>query len=135
MKKRITSILLTLALFGYLIFLGRSDYLIEWLAHNNFCYVWAVIVVLWAFHQDICAKWLTAGSILAVFPAQIMENIKFMRFANDNPAAHSFYWGVPTWIVLVIFSLIIGCTLQYRKWRKDHPKPAQPTDPAENSEI
>lgn len=126
MKKRITSILFTLGLFGYLIFLGRSDYLIEWLAHNNFCYVWAVIVVLWIFRQDICAKWLMAGSILAVFPAQIMENIKFLHFGKDNPTAHSFYWGVPTWIVLTVLSLFIGVALQYRKWRKDHPKPVQP---------
>lgn len=124
MKKRISSIILTLALFGYLIFLGRSDYLLEWLARNNFCYVWGLIVIFWILRLDICAKWLTAGSILAVFPAQIAEDLETL-FYNGSIIADSTYTGVFTWILLVLLSLIVGCAIQYRKWRKAHPKPVK----------
>lgn len=121
MKKRITNIILILALFGYLIFIGRSDYMFSWLAHNNFCYVWAVIALLWFFRQDICAKWLTAGSVLAVFPAQIVENIESSILSND--VAKSSYWGIGTWIGLVVICLCIGAWFQFRNWRRNHPKP------------
>lgn len=125
MKKRLTNIVLILALFGYLIFIGRSDYMFSWLAHNNFCYVWAVIAVLWLFKQDICAKWLTAGSILAIFPAQVVESIG--KSAN---------WGIGVWIGMVVLFLIFGLLLQYRKWRKDHPRPEpqEKTEKEENSD-
>lgn len=124
MKKRITNVLLILALFGYLIFVGRSDYLLQWLARNNFCYVWVLISLLWLLKLDVCAKWLTAGSILAVFPAQIMEDING-NVMEGNPAVDSAYWGVGVWIALTAIFLIIGAALQYRKWRKAHPKPVK----------
>lgn len=111
MKKRLTNIILILALFGYLIFIGRSIDMFNKLASNNFYYVWAVIAVLWLLKQDICAKWLTAGSILAVFPAQIAEIL-----------GNSLNWGIGVWIGFVVLFLIFGLLLQLRKWRKDHPK-------------
>lgn len=124
MKKRITMICLTLALFGYLIFLGRSNYLMVWLAENNFCYVWAGIVLMLIFRQDICAKWLTAGSILAVFPAQLMESLKGSFYKTEAIAATK-SWGIPAWVALVGVSLAVGVWMQYRAWRKLHPKEAQ----------
>ncbi len=129
MKKRITNILLILALFGYLIFIGRSVYMLSWLAENYFCFVWAVIVLLWIFKQDICAKWLTFGSIFAVFPAQIVEGL--MVGEHQNAVDHShLLWGVGVWIGVAVLTLILGILFQYRAWRKTHPKPAESSDEA-----
>lgn len=67
MKKRFRAILLTIGLFVFMIVVGRCDYMFQWLAHQNFCYIWVLITLLWLLKQDICAKWLTAGSIFAIF--------------------------------------------------------------------
>ncbi len=72
MKKRILTVLAILAVFGYMIFIGRSSYMFGWLAEQNFLYIWALIAIMVIAKQDVCAIWSTVGAVFAVFPAEIV---------------------------------------------------------------
>ncbi len=130
MKKRIGNILAILAIFGYMIFIGRSNYMFAFLANHNFYYVWAVIAVLWIVKQDAFAKWLTAASIFAVFPAELVDQ----AIRNGGDAEKANLWGGVVWVGVVILTLILCLVIQYSKWRKAHPKKEKAEETENSSE-
>lgn len=125
MKKKIKEILGTMASFGILIYLGHHTYLLEWLAERYFCFLWAPILLLWVFRQEILARWLTFGAFGGLFLGQIAEDMKWGVYGVENQAAHSSYWGVGIWILTVI--LFIGLGL-FHTWLKNRKKEKAKTD-------
>ncbi len=130
MKKRIGNILGILAIFGYMIFIGRSNYMFAYLANQNFYYVWAVIAILWIVKQDAFAKWLTAASVFAVFPAELVDR----AIRNGGTVEKANLWGVIVWIALVVLTLISCLVVLYNKWRKAHPKKEKAEEEEDHSE-
>lgn len=127
MKQRIKAILTIVLIFTYLIFAGRADYLLTWLADRYFLCIWIPIILLYIFKQDIIARWLTVGSIGAVPLGEVMEFVKFLKY-GENQAAHSSYWGVATWAVAVVICTALGILFQLIHNRKNKPKePVQET--------
>lgn len=118
MKKKRKEVLLVMASFGVLIYLGHHVYLLEWLAKRYFCFIWAPILLLWIFRQEILARWLTFGAFGGLFLGQITEDLKWGIHGTDNMAAHSSYWGVGTWILTVILSIGLGILHTWLKNKK-----------------
>lgn len=108
MKKKLKEILITMVSFAIAIYLGHHIYLLQWLAERYFCFVWAPILVLWLFRQEILARWLTFGAFGGLFLGQLAEDIKWEIYGLDNMAAHSAYWGVGIWFVVVALTLLLG---------------------------
>jgi len=119
MKKKLKEILLTMASFGILIYLGYHTYLLEWLAERWFCFIWAPILLLWLFRQDILARWLTFGAFGGMFLGQIAEDIKWEVLGIESQIAHSSYWGVGIWFTVVLLSLMLGI---FHTWLKNKKK-------------
>lgn len=121
MKKKCREILLTMAAFGVLTYLGHHTYLLEWLAERYFCFIWMPILVLWLFRQDILARWLSLGAFGGLFLGQLAEEVKWSIWGVENQAAHSSYWGVAIWFGAVLLALAAGlvhCRLQKGKASK-----------------
>ncbi|MBQ7129878.1 MAG: hypothetical protein IJO21_02400 [Oscillospiraceae bacterium] len=119
MKKKLKEILLTMASFGILIYLGHHTYLLEWLAERWFCFIWAPIQLLWLFRQDILARWLTFGAFGGMFLGQIAEDIKWEVLGIESQIVHSSYWGVGIWFTVVLLSLMLGI---FHTWLKNKKK-------------
>ena len=118
MKKKLKEVFITMASFAVLIYLGHHTYLLEWLAKRWFCFVWAPILLLWLFRQEILARWLTFGAFGGMFLGQIAEDVKWEVLGLDNQAAHSSYWGVGIWFAVLLLSLGLGILQTWLKNRK-----------------
>lgn len=118
MKKKLKEVLITMASFGVLIYLGHHTYLLEWLARRYFCFVWAPILILWLFRQEVLARYLTFGAFGGMFLGQIAEDIKWEVFGIENQIAHSSYWGVGIWFGVMLLSLLLGLMHTSIKARK-----------------
>ena len=108
MKKKLKEILITMASFAISIYLGHHTYLLKWLAERYFCFIWAPILALWLFRQEILARWLTFGAFGGLFLGQLAEDIKWEIYGLDNMAAHSSYWGVGIWFAAVLLAFAAG---------------------------
>ena len=108
MKKKLREILITMASFTVLTYLGHHTYLLQWLAERYFCFIWAPILALWLFRQEILARWLTLGAFGGLFFGQLAEDIKWEIYGLDNMAAHSSYWGVGIWFAAVLLAFAAG---------------------------
>lgn len=108
MKKKLKEVLITMSAFGVLIYLGHHTYLLEWLAKRYFCFVWAPVLILWIFRQELLARWLTLGAFGGLFLGQLAEDIKWGVYGLDNVAAQSSYWGVGIWFATVLLALAAG---------------------------
>ena len=127
MKKKIKEVCLTMAAFGILIYLGHHTYLLEWLAQRWFCFLWAPILLLWIFRQEILARWLTVGGFGGLFLGQLAEDIKWELYGIDAEIAHSSYWGVGIWFGTVALMLLLGIlhlTLKRKKAAREAEKTA-----------
>lgn len=118
MKKKLKEVFITMASFGILIYLGHHTYLLEWLARRYFCFVWAPILILWIFRQEVLARWLTFGAFGGMFLGQIAEDIKWEVFGIENQIAHSSYWGVGIWFGVLLLALLFGLLHTSIKARK-----------------
>lgn len=118
MKKKLKEVFFTMASFGILIYLGHHAYLLEWLARRYFLFIWAPILLLWFFRQEILARWLTLGAFAGLFLGQLAEDFKWNIYGSNDLPAHSSYWGVGTWCIIVILTLGIGLLHTWLKSRK-----------------
>ena len=118
MKKKLKEICTTMASFGILIYLGHHTYLLEWLAQRYFLFLWAPILFLWIFRQEILARWLTFGVFGGLFLGQLAEDLKWEVFGMENQLAHSSYWGVGIWFAAVLLALALGILHTWLKRRK-----------------
>lgn len=118
MKKKLKEVMITMASFGVLIYLGHHTYLLEWLARRYFCFVWAPILILWLFRQEVLARYLTFGAFGGMFLGQIAADIKWEVFGIENQIAHSSYWGVGIWFGVMLLSLLLGLMHTSIKARK-----------------
>ena len=118
MKKKLKEIFTTMAAFGILIYLGLHPYLLEWLAERYFCFVWAPILLLWIFRQEMLARWLTLGAFGGLFLGQLAEDVKWGIYGTDNMAAHSSYWGVGVWFLTVILCFGFGILHTWLRMKK-----------------
>ena len=122
MKKKLKEILGTMASFGILIYLGHHTYLLEWLARRYFCFIWAPILILWIFRQEILARWLTFGAFGGMFLGQLAEDIKWEVYGIDSQIAHSSYWGVGIWFASILLMLAGGILHLCIRKKKDSVK-------------
>lgn len=122
MKKKLKEILGTMASFGILIYLGHHTYLLEWLARRYFCFIWAPILILWIFRQEILARWLTFGAFGGMFLGQLAEDIKWEVYGIDSQIAHSSYWGVGIWFASILLMLAGGILHLWIRKKKDSVK-------------
>lgn len=98
----------TMAIFAMLIYLGKHSYLLEWLSERYFCFIWIPIFILWIIRKNLLARWLTWGTFGGLLLGQFSEDLKWRLLGMENQAAHSSYWGVGTWLFIVILSLGLG---------------------------
>lgn len=90
MKTRIKTTLILLAVFLCLFIIGRDPYLIEWLAGQNFLFVWLPIGALALLGKRIWALCITGGCCLGIVAGQLAENLKDLFYA-DNPQLWKFH--------------------------------------------
>ena len=121
MKNRFRESFKTMVLFALLIYLGNHSYLLEWLARRYFCFVWIPVFLLHLFRHEILARWITLGALGGMFLGQLAEDMKWYLLDAENQVAHSSYWGVGIWFLMVFLSIAIGI---FHTWIKSRKKNA-----------
>ena len=123
MLKRLKPLIIQLVIFGItysISFVLRERYFFGWLIHNNFAYIWVVMIILTMFGKYIYSYAIAIGNIVGILLGQILgeyilklsrakiateTNVDKMRVL-ENSYYHVFIWL--SFIIIVIVLVFIN---------------------------
>ena len=123
MLKRLKPLIIQLVIFGItysISFVLRERYFFGWLIHNNFAYIWVVMIILTMFDKYIYSYAIAIGNIIGILLGQVLgeyilklsrakiateTNVDKIRVL-ENSYYHVFIWL--SFIIIVIVLVFIN---------------------------
>ena len=75
MLKRLNPLIIQLIIFGItysISFVLRDRYFFGWLIHNNFAYIWVVMIILTIFGKYLYSYAIAIGNIIGILLGQVL---------------------------------------------------------------
>lgn len=90
----------------------KGLYLFGWTTHNFYCGLWFLSLVLVLLGQNVWARFVTGGNVLAVIVGQFVGDWVEKALPPD-PYGTRLHAGFRFWAVLVLVSIFLGGVAQW----------------------